>query len=267
MGFGALLAIGGGPGCVDEREPLTNVPPSCKAGLPCSGSTGGMGSGSSSSGGGGDAGTGAESVTGSLVRLADDEFLQTSSYVGPAQIRAARAGGGVVEAAYEDGSFKLSDVAIGEGVLFQIRDAAPGAPEILSTFNYRDVTGPNDSVTLVAANEEVLGSLALCLGIPLDPASAHAILRVVRDGSPLAGAALTDDGSVGVVAYEDIAADPLCSYTLGGPSTGPNGVALLFNIPVPDNGRLSLEVSDGANPYAGLLDVAKGTVTFADLSL
>lgn len=257
----ALLALG--LGCVDEREPLTNVPPSCKAGLPCSGSTGGMGSGSSSSGGGG----GADNVTGSLARLADDAFLQTSSYVGPAQIRAAKAGGGFVEAAYENGSFKLSDVAIGEGVLFQILDAAPGAPEILSTFNYRDVTGPNDSVTLVAANEEVLSSLALCLGVTLDPASAHAILRVVRDGSPLAGAALTDDGSVGVVAYEDIAADPLCSYTLGGLSTGPNGVALLFNIPVPDNGRLSLEVSDGANPYAGLLDVAKGTVTFADLSL
>jgi hypothetical protein len=219
------------------------------------------------SGGGSTGGTGANSLTGSVLRLADDGFLQTSPFLGPATIRALKTGGGFTEAAYADGAFKLNDVATGEGVLFQILDAVPGSPEIMSTYNYRDVLDATNSVTLVAVNEEVLSSLALCLGVTLDPASAHAILRLVKNDFPIQGAIVTDDGSVGTVAYQDLDPAAPCAYTFGGAATGSTGFALLFNIPVPANGRLSLEVSDGVNPFAGFLDLAKGTITYADLAL
>jgi hypothetical protein len=264
MSLVALLAVGGGLGCVDEREPLTNRPPGCKVGTPCGGPSGGMGSSGS---GGGDGGPGANEVTGNLLRLADEGFLHTSPFAGSATIRAPRVSGGFVEAAFENGSFNLSDVQVGDSVPFQIIDAVPGAPEILSTLNYRKVTGSSDNMTLVAANEEVMTSLAQCLNITMDPASAHAILRLVKNDFAFQGGVVTDDGSVGTVAYQDVDPAAPCAYTLGGSATGPNGFAVLFNIPVPDNGRLSLEVSDGVDPFSGLLDVAKGTVTYTDLGL
>lgn len=262
LGVGALFASG----CVDEREPLTNIPPGCKVDAPCSGPTGG-GIASGSSSGGGDAGISASDVTGSLLRLTDNGFTQTGPYAGPATIRAAKPGGGFVETQYEAGAFKLSGVAIGEGVLFEIVDDAPGAPEILSTINYRDVVGSGDQVTLVAANEEIMSSLAGCLGVSLDPASAHAVLRVVKNDFPFQGATVTDDSSAGVIAYQDPDPMSLCGYQIGGASTGANGLALLLNIPVPADNRLTLEVSDGVDPFSGVLDVRKGTVTYTDLGL
>jgi hypothetical protein len=263
LGVGALFALFA-LGCVDDREPLTNIPGGCDDGAQCVGPTGGKGS---SGGSGSTGGTGANGITGSVLRLADDGFLQTSPFLGPATIRALKTGGGFTEAAYADGAFKLNDVALGEGVLFQILDAVPGSPEIVSTYNYRDVLDATKSVTLVAVNEEVLSSLALCLNITLDPASAHAILRLVKNDFPIEGAIVTDDGSVGIVAYQDLDPAAPCAYTFGGAATGSNGVALLFNIPVPANGRLSLEVSDGVNPFAGFLDLANGTITYTDLAL
>jgi len=71
----------------------------------------------------------------------------------------------------------------------------------------------------------------------------------------------------GTIAYQDLDPAAPCPYTLGNVSTGGNGFALLFNIPVPASGRVNLEISDGVNPFSGFVDVAKGTFTYAELGL
>lgn len=263
LGLLSLVALGGSVGCVDDREPLTNIPAGCEEGAQCAGPSGGMGASS----GGGSSDAGADGISGSVLRLTDDGFIQTEPFLGPATIRAPKAGGGFVEAAYANGLFKLNDVELGEELPIQIIDGVPGAPEIVSTINYRNVLEPFANLTLVAANEEVLSALALCLNITLDPASGHAILRILKNDFPIQGAIVTDDGSAGTIAYQDLDPAAPCSYAIGGPSTGSNGFALLFNIPVPANGRLSLEISDGVNPFAGFVDIAKGTFTYAELGL
>lgn len=258
----AVLAILAVAGCWEEPTDAgsTGVPPTCKVGVECAGPSGIFGSSGGEGGGGGASGT----LGGSITQTIDDGFVNVIAYSGPATIRAASASGGLVEASYVDGSFKLAGVATGGDVLFQVVDETPGIPDILSTLSYAAVKGGGgDAVTLVAVSEAVMTSVAGCISVPLDPASAHAVLHVLpNDGIPVS---VPPSGALGTIAYADPDPQAACRYSLGLDASV--GVILLLNIPPPSDGRLPLAIEKQANVFSGVIDVRPGAVTDVYLTL
>ena len=102
----------------------------------------------------------------------------------------------------------------------------------------------------------------------LDAQSGHAVLRLVRGSVPISGAFLKDNGNLGSIAYQDAAQMTNCAYNTNLLETSTNGFVLLFNIPVPADGRVVLELTapspmGGTEDRTAFIDISKGFVTYA----
>lgn len=263
----ALCAFAGA--CVDDRRSIGAAPPACASGAgPCV-SSGGINGGADAGtdGGSGTSSSGSAAVTGSVVRYIDNGFVNVQNFGGLATIVAPKAGGGTVSADLNNGLFSLENVAAGTGLLFRVEDTT-AEPDILTTLSYHDVKAGNTQLTLDAVHETVLSDLATCMLSALDAQSAHAVLRLVRGSIPIAGAFIKDNGNLGQIAYEDALGQTNCAYNINLLETSGNGFVLLLNLPAPQDGRVTLELTapspmGGTEDRTAIIDVAKNAVTYA----
>lgn len=263
----ALMLMGA---CVDDRQNIGPAPPACAPGAGQCTASGGVNGGSDA---GSDSGSGSSgsatgiSVKGDVVQYIDTGFIEASTYMGEALISAPKAGGGTVSANLINGGFSLDNVKEGDGQLFRVKDTTAES-DILSTLSYQRIQSGQGSITLGAVNEAVFSDLATCMLTALDPQSGHAILRLVRGSVPLSGAFVKDSGSLGQIAYQDTAQVSNCAYASNLIETSTNGFVILFNIPVPADGRIVLELTapsplGGTEDRTAFIDVDKGFVTYA----
>ena len=122
-------------------------------------------------------------------------------------------------------------------------------------------------VTLPVVDRNLVTSLAGMLPSPIvvDPAQGVLILKVIRNGSPLAGVTLTTPPAGATVAY-DIGVG---LYSNQVQETGQAGVILAFNTSGPANAELLMLTLRDVNQqsYFVWVKVQQGAATFAGFSL
>jgi hypothetical protein len=263
----ACVAFFLGAGCSDERTALTGgAPPGCKGGEGCA-PAGGVVITTGASGGQ-DGGAGTVDITGTVVQVMGSAFSVGQPYQGAASVVAVTPGGGSIEATYDGKSFSLAGVPTGDEITFRVVDTTP-APDILSTLSTQRVTASTSAIVLPAVFDETLRGIASCMQVGFDPSRAHAVLRITRGDVSLSGVSLSQDNQdLGTAAFDSADPASLCPFALDAPVTGPNGLLLLFDLPVPVGGRLPIKLDDpNGVTYSGAVDVATGTVTFTALEL
>ncbi len=252
----------------NTTDPRPVCPPD--AGTDCIGPTGGgtNTSGGGSSGNGGAGGSSATNdVTGKVAVLDESSFSQASPFIGTTTIHTTSAAGMPIETQYGDmmPSFSLADVMNGSTWFF-VEDKTLGATGIYSTFSILNI--PTGSpVTLPVVDRNLVTSIAGMLPSPItvDPSQGVLVLKVIRNGLPLAGVTLTTPPSGATLAY-DIGVG---LYSNQVQETGQAGVILVFNVNGPSNPELQMFTLKDVNQQAYVIPVKvqAGAATFAGFSL
>lgn len=249
----------------------TNPRPSCPPNTPnCVGPTGGgvNSSGGGSSGAGGEGGSSATNdVTGNVGVLIDASFSAISAYSGAATIHTTSNSNMALEEPYGDmkTTFTLLDVKTGPTWFF-VEDKTVGATGIFSTHSVIGVPPPGN-VTLPVVDRNVVSSIAATLPTPIviDGTRGFVVIKVVRNGQPLAGVSLTTALPGATIAYDTGVG--LYSNEVQQTSTG--GVILAFNVDGPGTSQLmDLTLTDlNQQSYLVQIRLQAATATFVGFEL
>lgn len=254
-------------GCGSVDSDLPPKPPCPEDAAGCVTTTGG-GSTSNGTGGGGVGGNASSNdISGTLGVLNEPTFSVVAPYVGEATIMTTSDMSKPIESPYGAAmpTFKLPSVQKGLTWFF-VRDETVGGTGILSTSSVLAVpaAGP---VTLPVIDLTMLSTIVSTLPAPtvLDTAKAHLVMKIVRNGQPLAGATLNTPLPGAIIAYDTGAG----LYSNQTKQTGPAGVVLVFNADAPSNGELrELQLTDVVGQaYTVTIRMAAASASYAGFDL
>lgn len=265
------LWIGATAGC-DTGDSNTDPRPRCPpdSQLPCVGPTGGgtnTSGGGSSSGGGQGGSSATNDVLGDVGVLNDQGFTQVTPYIGASTIFTTSSTGKTIEAPYGEStmSFTLLDVKTGPTWFF-VQDTTLGATGIFSTHSVVNVPA-NGPITLPVVDRNIIASIANSLPNPVlvDETRSILVLKIVRNGQPLAGVSLTTPPGGSTLAY-DTGVGLYSNQTL---ETGPAGVILVLNADGASSAQLlDLTLTDvNQQTYFIQVRIQAGAATFAAYQL
>ncbi len=222
----------------DTGNSTTTPRPSCPpdSPLPCGVVTTGGGSNSSGGGGSGGEGSGGSSATndvqGNVGVLNDVAFSTIAPYIGDATIITTSTFGTIIEAPYGDmaPTFTLPSVMSGSTWFF-VQDQTVGATGIFSTHSVVNIPVAGQ-VTLPVVDRNVVFAIAGSLPAPIivDDTKGVLVLKIVRNGQPLSGVALTTPLPGAELAYDT----GIGLYSNQTKQTGPAGVILALNVDGPN---------------------------------
>jgi len=269
----SLLAlwIAATAGC-ETGDSNTNPRPLCPpdAGTDCIGPSGGGNntSGGGSSGNGGQGGSSATNdVTGNVGVLNDVGFSQVSPYIGASTIVTTSNAGMQIDTPYGEmkTSFTLLDVKTGS-TWFYVQDQTVGATGIFSTHSVVSVPA-NGPVTLPVVDRSVINTIAGMLPTPvvIDGTRGVMVLKIVRNGQPLAGVSLSTPLPGATTVYDN----GVGLYSNQVQQTGPAGVILALNVDGPATAQLiDLTLTDvNQQSYFVQIRYQAGAATFAGFEL
>jgi hypothetical protein len=253
-----------------NTDPRPHCPPD--AGTICGGPTGGgsntSGGSSSGSGSGGQGGSAATNdVTGNVGVLSDLGFSQVSPYIGAATIVTTAKSGAPLEAPYGEMTTSFSFLSVKTGpTWFFVKDDTAGATGIFSTHSVVSVP-VNGPVTLPVVDSNVLTSIAGSLPTPvvIDGSRGVLVIKVVRNGQPLAGVSLTTPPAGAELVY-DTGVGLYSNQVL---QTGPAGVIMALNVDGPSTAQLmDLTLTDiNQQSYFVQIRIQAAAATFAGYEL
>lgn len=257
-------------GC-ETSDSNINPRPSCPPNTPnCVGPSGGgtITSGGGSSGSGGEGGSSATNdVTGNVGVLIDTAFSQISPYIGAATIHSTSNSNTALEDPYGDmkTTFTLLDVKTGPTWFF-VEDKTAGATGVFSTHSVVGVP-TQGSISLPVVDRAVVSSIAGNLPSPIfiDGTRGFVAIKIVRNGQPLAGVALTSPLPGATIAYDT----GVGLYSNQVQQTGPAGVILAFNVDGPSASQLmDLTLTDvSQQSYFVQVRIQAATATFVGFEL
>ena len=222
-----------------NTDPRPHCPPD--SGTICGGPTGGgsnpTGGSTSGGGSGGQGGSAATNdVTGNVGVLLDAAFSQVSPYIGASTIMTTANSGAPLETPYGEMTTSFSFPSVKTGpTWFFVKDDTAGATGIFSTHSVVNVP-VNGPVTLPVVDRSVITAIAGSLPAPvvIDGARGVLVIKVVRNGQPLAGVALTTPPAGSTLVY-DTGVGLYSNQVL---QTGPAGVILVLNVDGPSGAQL-----------------------------
>lgn len=206
-------------------------------------------------------------MAGNVGVLIDSGFSQAAPFNGATTIHTTSTAGAAIEAPYGDmiTFFTLADVMTGPTWFF-VEDQSLGATGIYSTYSVVNVPA-SGSVTLPVVDRNLINSIAGMLPSPIviDSTRGVLILKVIRNGQPLAGVSLTTIPAGATLAYDT----GVGLYSNQVQGTGPAGVIVAFNVLGPSDPELQKLQLQDINQQTFFVDVQlqEGAATFAGFAL
>ncbi len=257
-------------GCHHAESPGYGPVPPCPAGEQCKpgGVVGGGTSGSSSatSSASSSAGATTGTLSGQVGVLSGGEFDSAVALQGKADVIVDLGAGMHATASYTDAATGFSLDALPTGLHWVFaQDGTNGAAHVLSTFSLEAVPSANVMVPLVDLDMLTTVTASMPVPVLLAPGAAHVIVHLERNGSPLAGVAVSSTLPKATIAY-DVGSG---AYSTVATQTGNAGIVLLLNVPTSGSSSIEVDFLDGQSKSfsSGLLPIAKDAATVAGLTL